>query len=66
MITDNENNDKYTIHSQSSIIQMYCTMESMYLFLQGRCQLLGELLYLEVPTTLLTFKSSIFRRTPVP
>ena len=30
MITDNEHQDTYTIYSQTSIIHMYCTMESTY------------------------------------
>ena len=41
MITDNEHKDTYTIYSQTSIIHMYCTMESTYLVLQGRRQLVG-------------------------
>ena len=40
MVTDNEHKDTYTFYSQTSIIHMYCTMESTYLVLQGRRQLL--------------------------
>ena len=40
MITDNEHKDTWNIYNQSSIIHMYCTMESLYLVLQGRRQLL--------------------------
>ena len=34
MITDNEHKDTYTFYSQTSIIHMYCTMESTYLVLR--------------------------------
>ena len=42
LLTMNITIHTYTIYSQSSIIHLYCTMESTYLDLQGRRQLLQE------------------------